>query len=464
MLLVFCPIPDRSPDEEKAFNYAHWLDNPAEYCGMQYCCIAGERKILRALEKHVQDRYNSIKDAIQQSHGSVKTKEAEFQEFKGTNSTRNDCYHERKAKFMATVFAANPYASRDLSGVDLMYYEDVKSRVDVFVGLYRVLCIEGETVRGGREHPSSYRTLEKVTLDAMNKRMFVFRDEKDIKKVLTASDKNRNSDSFQSKSSQQAKKGRKKGKRAEKSALAAEREKQAKRLKTAGQDHGGTTTSAVTVSSPSSDSESQSNWVPISLAHLWVWYLAVAMMKPSHKMSSHFDSLEDLLDSAHDRAALEKIVLVRSHQSMYYDFVGLRNCPHGGMFDVGKLMVKCYQECGKSLVCFGPGMSVVGVSYNVLYPKTKEYMQQYAQGRMAKFEPAKLLEGFCAFIGSKEVDASKAKELLSRDTLQVSIGFGNHSYKGRTVEGSGSFAYIDISGRTIAWDMLRRLWRRFRAI
>jgi hypothetical protein len=138
---------------------------------------------------------------------------------------------------MATVFAANPYASRDLSGVDLMYYEDVKSKVDVFVGLYRVLCIEGETVRGGREHPSSYRTLEKVTLDAMNKQMFVFRDEKDIKKVLTASDKNRNSDSFQSKSSQQAKKGRKKGKRAEKSALAAEREKQAKRLKTAGQDN-----------------------------------------------------------------------------------------------------------------------------------------------------------------------------------------------------------------------------------
>jgi hypothetical protein len=99
------------------------------------------------------------------------------------------------------------------------------------------------------------------------------------------------------------------------------------------------------------------------------------MMKPSHKMSSHFDSLEDLLDSAHDRAALEKIVLVRSHQSMYYDFVGLRNCPHGGMFDVGKLMAKCYQECGKPLVCLGPGTSVVGVNYNVLYPETKEYMQ-----------------------------------------------------------------------------------------
>jgi hypothetical protein len=48
---------------------------------------------------------------------------------------------------------------------------------------------------------------------------------------------------------------------------------------------------------------------------------------------------------------------------------------------------------------------------------------------MAKFEPAKLLEGFCAFIGSKEVDASKAKELLSQvNTLQLSIGFGNHSY------------------------------------
>ena len=465
----------------------YWEVNATRYCAILYC----QNRSNGDDEDH--DRLTDLKwlkgilaAAFKVRQQSIALSEIAVQAAIKKSGEREADEEDRfEAQNTATeeAFAAYPLTEIDHHGVKVLDLKKFADRVYVFVTVYQELCMDGEVVHDGKSNKPI--ELDAVTLDKMNRRMFQVTKSADFLDLVLASRRNRLL-LLQTKAKSKAVKLRtfpqtKLPKKASgKRGTAAGKNKQAE-LKDAEASLPSSLTvtekgSAATIEQTSTKEQGTEeqdsdlyqsvplaeevqptwNWVPASAEEIKPWYLAVAMMQENYQAPSNvsmYGSLVDLLANKAACQAVEKIVLIKNDSMMYYDICKLHNCPHGGIFkaeDVVDLVSKAVVQYDKAVEVTARGRSILGRDVNVLYSGTHEF-QQYAQVDTSNemFRVGELAQGMYNYFCSPLVNGTKAKEMLSRDSLQISIGVANHGYVPR-VPNSGKLAEMAIQNKDVA--------------
>ena len=176
------------------------------------------------------------------------------------------------------------------------------------------------------------------------------------------------------------------------------------------------------------------------------WHLGVVLLKPGEKVETVAGKpppVREVVANPDSKAKnkIDRLVTVENASRMYMDFSSLtENVHEGGGEEHLESWVNSAFNNRVSYHTIFRGTSTVTHDVNAVYPGTPEYEQFAGDSLLDDFDPGALLEGTYNYVKTnlKKIDSEKAKEMLSRLSIQQTFGACNHS--SRYDDKSGEFA------------------------